>query len=297
MRTAPPDVLVQDGAQHEHVPIRNRAQSVEPPADEQVAIDCLQLIRFGLRAAADPKMAASIQAIDALLMTETPRGRVWHRYTGDGYGEHPDGAPFNGWGVGRGWPLLTGERGHVALVSGEAVEPYLLAMTRMTGAGGLLPEQVWDAAPIPERGLWPGRPSGAAMPLVWAHAEFIKLALSLVAGAPVDRPPRTWTRYQGGKPPLDFALWLPRQRLNRVMAGQELRILLPEPAEVHWGTDGWSHRADVPTEDWGLGHVARLPTSGLPAGVAIDFTFYWPGRGQWQGEDFRVTVSDFSSAR
>ena len=45
----------------------------------------------------------------------------------------------------------------------------------MTGPGGLMPEQVWDAAPIPERGLVPGKPTGSAMPLVWAHAEFLKL--------------------------------------------------------------------------------------------------------------------------
>jgi glucoamylase len=290
MRIAPQDVLTQAGAKHEGVLIKNRTKDVEPAADEQLAIDCLQLARFGLRAADDPKMVASIRAIDASLRTDTPSGPVWHRYGGDGYGEHPDGSAFDGRGVGRGWPLLTGERGHLALLSGEDARPYLDAMTQMTGAGGLLPEQVWDSAAIPERGLYPGRPSGSAMPLVWAHAEFIKLALSAAAGVPVDRPSRTWARYQGRRPRLDYALWQPRQRVRQMIAGQELRILLPEPAQVHWGTNGWNARRDLMTEDWGLGHVARLPTANLAAGESIDFTFYWPARAQWQGEDFQVDV-------
>jgi glucoamylase len=47
---------------------------------------------------------------------------------------------------------------------------------------------------------------------------------------------------------------------------------------------------DVSTEDCGLGHVARLATATLAAGECIDFTFYWPARAQWQGEDFQVIV-------
>jgi glucoamylase len=290
MRSAPPDVLIRSGAQEEAQRVKNRAQDIEPAADEQLAIDCLQLVRFGLRAWDDPKMAASVKAIDAQLKTETPSGPVWHRYNGDGYGEHADGAPFNGWGIGRGWPLLTGERGHLALLAGEDVRPYLDAMTQMTGVGGLLPEQVWDSAAIPERGLYPGRPSGSAMPLVWTHAEFIKLALSLVAGTPVDRPAHTWARYGGRRPRLSYVLWQPRQRVRQLLAGQELRLLMPEPAVVHWGTNGWRDLADVPTDDWGLGHVARLPTMGLVAGDHIDFTFYWTARAQWEGENFQVEV-------
>ena len=290
MRSAPQDVLVHDGAKLEHLLVRNRAHDPGLAADEQLAIDCLQLARFGLRAVDDTAMAESIKAIDALLKTETPNGPVWHRYNGDGYGEHPDGAPFDGWGRGRGWPLLTGERGHIALLAGEDVQPYLQAMMQMCGKGGLLPEQVWDSAAIPGRGLYPGQPSGSAMPLVWAHAEFIKLAASIATGTPVDRPARTWARYGGRKVRLDYALWQPRQRVTQLLAGQELRLLLPESALVRWGRNGWQAQADVATEDWGLGHVARLFTAALAAGDLIDFTLYWPGRDVWQGENFQVAV-------
>ncbi|MGZ5615445.1 MAG: glycoside hydrolase family 15 protein, partial [Methylobacter sp.] len=290
MRSAPKDILIDEGAKLNHLLVKNRANNPGIAADEQLAIDCLQLVRFGLRAADDPNMASSVNAIDRLLKTDTPNGPVWHRYNGDGYGEHPDGAPFDGWGLGRGWPLLTGERGHTALQAGKDARPYLHAMAQMTGKGGLLPEQVWDSAPIPEHALYTGQPSGSAMPLVWAHAEFIKLALSIAAGAPVDRPAHTWTRYRGRRLELDYALWQPRQRLAQLVAGQELRILLTEPAQVHWGKNGWQNITDTVTEDWGLGYVARLTTTELTADEHIDFTFYWLERKVWQGEDFSMDV-------
>lgn len=290
LRVAPGDVLLHEGGKQEHLLIKNRADDPGLAAGEQLAIDCLQLARFGLRNVDGPHMAASIRAIDALLKSETPNGPVWHRYNGDGYGEHSDGAPFDGWGQGRGWPLLCGERGHAALLAGESGLPFLQIMSRMTGRGGLLPEQVWDSAPIPEHGLAPGLPSGSAMPLVWAHAEFIKLALSLAAGVPVDRPERTWARYRGKRPQLDFILWRPRQRVRQSAAGQEVRLLLAEAARVRWGTDGWQNAGEVATEDWGLGHVARLPTTELRPGRRIDFTIYWVDQAVWQGEDFHIDV-------
>ncbi|MES2180955.1 MAG: glycoside hydrolase family 15 protein [Pseudomonadota bacterium] len=290
MRSAPEDVLIHDGAKLEHLFVKNREQDPNLAADEQIAIDCLQLSRYGLRAADEPSMMASVKAIDTLLKTDTPKGPVWHRYNGDGYGEHPDGAPFDGWGRGRGWPLLTGERGHFALLAGEDAQAYLQTMLQMTGKGGLLPEQVWDSEAIPERELYPGQPSGSAMPLVWAHAEFIKLALSITTGAPVDRPVRTWARYGGRRPQLDYALWQPRQRLCELLIGKELRLMFPESAVVHWGLNGWQNLADVATENWGLGHVALIPTTKLKAGDLINFTIYWSNRDAWQNEDFNITL-------
>ena len=261
-----------------------------PAADEQLAVDCLQLARLGLRSIDDPKMVASIRAIDTVLRTDTPSGPVWHRHTDDHYGEHADGTPFDGTGIGRGWPLLTGERGHAALLAGEDAGASSSAMSNMTGRAGLLPEQIWDSDAIATRGLYPGKPSGAAMPLVLAHAEFIKLALSVVAGVPVDRPTRTWARYQGRPPVLDYVLWLPSQPASELVVGQELRLLFPESCVVHWGTHGWGNTQDIATEDWGLGHVARLPTRTLAAGEVIDLTVLLAQGKRWQGTDYLITV-------
>ena len=86
-------------------------------AKHLVSPDALALVRFGLRDSHDPRMLGTVKVIDSLLKVETPTGPSWHRYNDDGYGEHENGAPFDGTGIGRAWPLLTGERAHYELLA------------------------------------------------------------------------------------------------------------------------------------------------------------------------------------
>lgn len=273
------------------IPIKNRANDPALAAEEQVGIDCLQLVRFGLRKADDPLLLDSIRVIDELLKVDTPSGPGWHRYNGDGYGEHKDGSPFDGVGRGRAWPLLTGERGHYELVAGNDPLPYLEAMVAMSGDGGMIPEQVWDSEPIPLRRLYPGRPSGSAMPLVWAHAEYIKLLASRNLGRPYDRPAATWQRYQGERPSIQKAIWMPQAPVYRIKAGQALLVALSGSGTIHWGIDGWQSVRDNALQDIGLGlHAVELDTAELRAGQRIDFTFHGVGAGVWLGRDYRIEV-------
>ncbi|MGA8757550.1 MAG: glycoside hydrolase family 15 protein [Stellaceae bacterium] len=291
-------VLVLPGQTLEHrnilravVPIHNRPGNERVRADELVGTEFLQLVRFGLRQPDDPLILASIRVADALLKTETPSGPVWHRYNCDGYGEHDDGSPYDGTGRGRGWPLLTGERGHYELVAGRDPVPYLEAMCRMASPGGMLPEQVWDADPIPSRRLIPGRPTGSAMPLVWAHAEFIKLLISRHLGRPVDRPRAVWQRYRGRRPAARYAFWWPHAPIAGLPLGAHLALALPMPALVHWGHDGWQDTADAPTSDSGLGfHVAVLEISRLAPSARVDFTWRWQKSGDWHNHNYTVAI-------
>ncbi|WP_297374787.1 glycoside hydrolase family 15 protein [Acidiferrobacter sp.] len=289
IRVAPPDVLTDQEAEREILPIKNRANDPRLAACCQISNDFLQLVRYGLRDARDPHILASVTVMDGLLKTETPSGPVWHRYNGDGYGEHADGRPFDGTGTGRGWPLLTGERGHYAVAAGDDALPYLQAMAAMAGQGGLLPEQVWDSAPIPKYDLTPGRPSGSAMPLVWAHGEFVKLCHSHVLGVPIDRPVATWRRYRGVRPTPDFRIWQLHQQPRHLRVGEELRIALSAPFTVHWGQDGWQNVCDTPSEDWGLLQVAILPRTALRDAHSLQFTLRWAG-GDWIGQDFHIDI-------
>jgi len=102
-----------------------------------ISPDALALFRFGIRAPNDPRIRDTVTVIDALLKVETPSGPTWHRYNDDGYGEHADGAPFDGTGIGRGWPLLTGERAHYELASGrvETVKKFLGALESFANEG------------------------------------------------------------------------------------------------------------------------------------------------------------------
>ncbi len=200
IRVAPPEVLKDEAARRQVLAIKNRDQEPGLSAEEQVSTDFLQLVRFGLRSPADPRIRDSIVVADSLLRVETPSGPSWHRYNGDGYGEHPDGTGFDGTGQGRAWPLLTGERGHYALLAGEDPWPYLRAMSKMCGVNGMLPEQVWDTQAIAGRNLTPGKPTGSAMPLAWTHAEFVKLLLAIRQGRAVDCPRAVVERYKTNGP-------------------------------------------------------------------------------------------------
>ncbi len=291
VRMAPVQVLQDRSALSQVLLIKNRIHDLGLAAEEQVGGDFLQLVRFGLRRADDALIRDSVKVTDALLKVDTPSGPAWHRYNGDGYGEQADGRGFNGTGRGRAWPLLTGERGHYALAAGEDALPYLRAMAAMSGSCGLIPEQVWDSSPIPERNLYPGRPSGSAMPLVWAHSEFIKLASSVALGRPFDRPEAVWKRYQGRRPETHWAFWTLHACPRRLPYGKRLRICLPAPALVHWGTDGWRNVTDMPTRETGLGlHMVELPTDALRPGQRLDFTFRWTRDGHWQGQDYTIEV-------
>ena len=291
IRTVPLNAMGDTLALTETVTIKNLDYDPHLPANAQVSTDCLQLVRYGLRAADDPAVSDSVKVIDHLLKTDTPSGPVWHRYNDDGYGEHDDGSGFNGTGRGRGWPLLTGERGHYALCAGEDVTPYVDAMMAMSSPLGLIPEQVWDAAPIPTHALVPGKPSGSAMPLVWAHAEFAKLCHSLAQGRPVDRPRATWARYRGIRPKIDYDIWGPSYRPTRIAAGHALYVVTKAPARVHFGTNNWQGVRDIDAEDTGLGvFVAKLPTEALKPGDSVQFTFFWTESGNWEGQNHQVTV-------
>jgi glucoamylase len=291
VRGATANVIRSRDALLEPVLIRNRADGLSMPAYEHVSTDFLQLVRFGLRRHDDPIVQGSIELVDRLLRRDTPDGPSWYRYNGDGYGEHADGRPYDGTGRGRLWPLLTGERGHFALVAGEDARPHLRAMSRMSGRSGLIPEQVWDDALPPGKAFLQGRPTGSAMPLVWAHAEFIKLAISIAQGAPVDRPEALWLRYQAEPPRADVAHWTPRMPVTTIRVGQRLRILRDAPVLVHWGTDRWGRSADVLSSPGLLGlQVIDLPTEDLRAGQTIAFTFQSQTDLAWERSDHEIAV-------
>ncbi len=276
-----------------YVPIKNRppGQS-EEPADEIVSTDALALVRFGLRAADDPRILDTVKVIDALLRVETPNGASWHRYNDDGYGEHQDGRPFDGTGIGRAWPLLTGERAHYELAAGnvEEAEKLLRAMESFASDGGMIPEQIWDTEDIPERELCFGRPSGSAMPLVWAHAEYLKLVRSLRDGRVFDTPPYGLERYVEGKTDSRICPWRFNHKVGKIGAGAVLRIEVLAPATLHWSADGWRTVHDTQTRDSGLGvHWVDLEPAD---GETVVFTFHWSEAGRWEGEDFEVAVGE-----
>ena len=295
VRIAPPDIAEASCASLGYVPIKNRPpDDTDRPAEMIVSPDALALVRFGLRAPNDPRIVDTIKIIDAHLRCELPQGPVWYRYTDDGYGEHDNGDPFDGTGRGRPWPLLVGERAHYELAAGrkDFAKSLLATFEACAGKGGLLPEQVWDGDDLPEQELLRGGPTGSAMPLVWAHSEYIKLLRSLRDGSVFDMPPQGRQRYIDAKTGSTLRIWRFNNKIRSIQAGKLLRLELLAPAKVHWTVDGWATRHDGDTSVNGFGvHLLDLPVASLEPGQTITFTLFWPETGNWENVDFSVSVS------
>ena len=296
VRLAPPEIIKTGSLLNISLKVKNQpADKATLPASAVVSPDALGLVRYGLRAANDPRIVNTVKVIDAMLKTEVSTGPVWHRYTMDGYGEASDGGPFRSEGIGRGWPLLGGERAHYELAYGNRTEARRLldVMVKQSSQGALIPEQVWDAHDIPHRELFNGHPSGSAMPLVWAHAEYVKLARSLRDGRVFDTPPQPVQRYQVQKTSSLLCTWRFNHMMQHLVQGMRLRIALLAPAVVHWSADNWQTNGDLRTVDSELGlHYADLPTNDLPSGRKVTFTFFWPDAGAWEGKNWEILVAD-----
>ncbi|PAQ02339.1 glucan 1,4-alpha-glucosidase [Mesorhizobium mediterraneum] len=294
VRIAPPDTAGAASPKHGYVPIKNRPPAdTDRPAEAIVSPDALALVRFGLRAADDPRVVDTVKVIDARLRCDLPQGPVWYRYSGDGYGEHADGAPFDGTGQGRAWPLLTGERAHYELAAGrkDRAASLLKTFEASAGSGGLLPEQVWDGPDMPERELWRGRPSGSAMPLVWAHSEHIKLLRSLSDGAVFDMPPQGVKRYMEDRTVSPRRTWRFNHKVRILPAGKMLRVELLARAVVHWSSDNWATAHDAETTENAFGiHLTDLPVADVSPGNTIVFTFFWSDAGRWENVDFSIGI-------
>ncbi len=240
-------------------------------AGELVGLEFMYLPRLGLRHPNDPRILATLKVVDEVLLVDTPSGPLYHRYNDDGYGEHEDGSPFDGNGVGRAWPLLSGERGHLALLQGEDPLPYLERMLRCAGPGGLLPEQVWDAPPIPQRELSPGRPSGSAMPLVWAHAEFLKLLIARETGRPFERLRCVEERYRDDLPAAAWH-WRTDAPFGCLPAGRALVVEGAIPFTLRYAFDGRDDAAERDASALGLGMWGvRLAAEELAGVHSVEF--------------------------
>lgn len=290
VRLTPPCETAERG----RVMLKNRAGESLHTRD-LLGMEFLGLVRFGLRPASDRRIRDTVKLVDKLLRVETPTGAFYHRYNQDGYGEHADGRPFDGTGIGRAWPLLTGERGHYAIDAGEDPSPYLSSMLASASEGGMIPEQVWDTAPIPERHLIPGRPTGSAMPLVWAHAEFLKLALAVKRGAPIERLDAVASRYRRTRA-ASVLHWRDSSPCVVLPPGAKLSIEADASFALHYGHDGWQSVADLASTPTSFGmHAVKLDPVQLAARNTIEFTRRFLGPQGWEQHNWHVTLAGAES--
>lgn len=260
------------------------------PAKDVVDAGFLELVRYGIRKAGDPLMEDSLRVVDAVLKIQMPWGPCWRRYNHDGYGPHEDGKPFTGWGVGRAWPLLTGERAHYELAAGRDVRSLIAAIENFSTSSGMLPEQIWDQPDLPKAYMRLGKPCGAAMPLMWAHAEYIKLLRSARDRRVFDLIAPVAERYLENKGRKDLEVWKGPRRVRAISAGMVLRIQAPGNFRLRWSTNGGEGQESTSAASGlGLGYF-DIPT--IPGQTnSVQFTFVETEVEEFRGKTFEVEVA------
>ncbi|MCU1480328.1 MAG: glucoamylase [Subtercola sp.] len=265
-----------NGAPDENQTITDGNGWLNLDARDELDPSFLELTRLGVKPANDAVVASSVAVTDSILKTDIPGvGPVWHRYSEDGYGERPDGAPFGGADtgaghtVGRAWPVLTGERGEYELANGNTVaaQADLSTMAATANEGFMIPEQVWDTADA--AGFTEGKSTNSATPLAWAEAQFVRLAISISAahhaGTPanVDTPAKVAARY-----------------------ANQVNVTFTENASTSWGDTIYVSGAGAALGNWDTNKAIRLSSAtypnwsvrvGLPAGSSIEYKFFTKG--------------------
>jgi glucoamylase len=298
MRIRPPEcgaAYAGEDCGTEMIYIQNRPPGTQTEFEARAIIDAgfLELVRYGVRRADDPLVADSLKVVDAVLKRELPQGPGWLRYNNDGYGQRADGGPFEGWGQGRVWPLLTGERAHRELAAGNDISQLIKTYEGYASCGQMVPEQVWDEADRPERSMEKGKPDGSAVPLVWAHAEYLKLLRSAVDGKVFDRIEPVYQRYSDAegrkKRRQGLEIYTRKRPIQQMSVGSTLRILDEGRFEVTWTDDGW--KTTNKTVSRGLGSVGFSADVKPAAGSAqLEWTMQWTESDTWLGYNVKVKI-------
>ncbi len=170
-------------------------------------------------------------------------------------------------------------------------------MNAMTGKCGLIPEQVWDAEPLPGRGLVPGGPTGGAMPLVWAHAELLRLLAARPDGRPIELLDVVRDRYGGRRPRSATWYWRDEVPFVTLASGRALVIEGRGPFVLHFSLDGWAHTADRSARPLGLGMFgACFEREELEGARQIRFTRFFLGSQRWEGHDHVMSITTTGSS-
>jgi glucoamylase len=270
------------------------------PAKDIVDAGFLELVRYGIRGAHDSLIQDSLRVVDAVLKVDTPFGPCWRRYNHDGYGQRTDGSAYKQWGTGRAWPLLTGERGHYELAAGHDPCPYLTALEKFSRGIGLIPEQVWDAPDLASKHLRFGEGTGSAIPLLWAHAEYLKLQRSAADAKVFDLVEPASERYADKTfkhQPIE--IWKFNRQIETVELGTRLRIQADASFLLHWTNDEWQHAIDTRSLPTAVG-VEFVDLDVPQTNAPIRFTFLWLDNNRWEGKDYAIYLqarADFRARR
>ena len=182
-------------------------------------------------------------------------------------------------GIGRAWPLLTGERAHYELAAGRGRREQLARAWRRWPVRTIFCRNRCGTAPtFPSEDCSSGsRIRDAARVGARRVPEVVPI---LRDGQVFDWPPQTVQRVSG-EGDIRHTAGASTTRCARCRR-KILRVETLAPAVVHWSGDGWRPcTRPQPATTMGV-HVADLQTLDLRIGDRVDLTFNWPEAGRWK---------------
>ncbi len=114
-----------------------------------------------------------------------------------------------------------------------------------------------------------GQPAGSAVPLVWAHAEYLKLLRSALDGKVFDRIDPVYERYCEKKETRQrkkLEISSKRRPIQRIEAGKTLRILDERKFEVFGARTAGRRSTLRQAAAWAARVTARILPPGRRAG-------------------------------
>src|SRR5450756_2319515 len=98
-------------------------------------------------------------------------------------------------------------------------------MEKFARKGGRLTGRLWYADDLSGARIRRGVPTGSAMPLCWAHAEYVSLVRSHRDGVCFDRIEPVYQRYAKDGTGSKIEMWTLAHQPQRIAQGKTLRII------------------------------------------------------------------------
>ena len=87
-----------------------------------------------------------------------------------------------------------------------------------------------------------------------------------------------------------------RRPIQKITAGDTLRILDPEHFEVVWTADDWKTTQNVASRELGsAGFSADVGTADQASG-GLSWTLHWPGQNRWLGYNVDISIEPQNEA-
>ena len=128
------------------------------------------------------------------------------------------------------------------------------------------------------------------MPLLWAHAEYVKLQRSAADDKVFDRIDAVYERYvTGSLKHNSIEVWKFNRQTPKVPAGTLLRIQADNPFLLHWTSDEWQSSTDTRSTETTL-DIDFVDIRVPDWGGSIRFTFLWTEENRRQSQDYTVEI-------